>query len=274
MSYIENIIKINTNNINICYIDEGPKDAMVIIFIHGFPFNKLMWNLQLQELKANYRVIAYDIRGYGGSDAGTEDYSIELFAKDLICFMDALRIDKTVLCGLSMGGYIALNAVENYPERFSALILCDTNCIADTSETKEKRMSAIEGIRKNGEIEYVETSIKNLFSPESLSIMEYEITALKEEIVNTSGQTLCNTLLALAWRRETCSKLPEIKIPVLIMVGREDKITPPDAAQSMHERIENSSLVIIENAGHISNLENHNEFNNHLKKFIFSIKSE
>src|SRR3989339_1857320 len=103
MSYLENTIKINTNNINICYIDEGSKDATTIIFIHGFPFNKLMWNLQLQELKENYRVIAYDIRGYGGSDAGTEDFSIELFVKDLICFMDALRIDKTVLCGLSMG---------------------------------------------------------------------------------------------------------------------------------------------------------------------------
>ncbi|OFY41257.1 MAG: hypothetical protein A2X18_12970 [Bacteroidetes bacterium GWF2_40_14] len=274
MSYLENTIKINTNNINICYIDEGSKDATTIIFIHGFPFNKLMWNLQLQELKENYRVIAYDIRGYGGSDAGTEDFSIELFVKDLICFMDALRIDKTVLCGLSMGGYIALNAVENYPERFSALILCDTNCIADTSEAKEKRISAIESIRKNGEIEYAETSIKNLFSPEAITTMEYEITALKKEIVNTSGQTLCNTLLALAGRRETCSKLPEIKIPVLIMVGKEDKITPPGAAKSMHEIIKNSLLVIIENAGHISNLENHNEFNNHLKKFALSIKSK
>ena len=101
-------------------------------------------------MKENYRVIAYDVRGHGNSDAGIGDFSIDLFANDLLSFMDELKIDKAMLCGLSMGGYIALNAVENYPDRFDALILSDTTCTADTPEVKEKRMKTIESIKKNG----------------------------------------------------------------------------------------------------------------------------
>jgi pimeloyl-ACP methyl ester carboxylesterase len=90
-------------------------------------------------------------------------------------------------------------------------------------------------------------------------------------IVKTSEESLCNTLNTLAVRKETCSKLTEIKIPVLIMTGKEDKITPPSAAQFMHEKIKGSSLCIIEHAGHLSNLENPVEFNNQLQKFIGSV---
>ena len=138
--------------------------APVIIFIHGFPFNKSMWNLQVEALKDKYRVITYDIRGHGKSDAGNEVFTIDLFVNDLINLMDALKIDNAILCGLSMGGYIALNAMAKYQERFDALILCDTQCIADTPEAKEKRIKAIESIRKTGVEKYADESIKNLFA--------------------------------------------------------------------------------------------------------------
>ena len=141
-------LKITVNDLTVSYNDDGQDGAPVIIFIHGFPFNKSMWDKQFNALKNNYRVIAYDVRGHGNSDAGTGDFSIELFVKDLLNFMDALKIDKTMLCGLSMGGYIALNAVENFPNRFDALILSDTNCIADIPEVKEKRMKTIASIKK------------------------------------------------------------------------------------------------------------------------------
>jgi 3-oxoadipate enol-lactonase len=264
-------MKIAINDIAVSFSDEGKNGARVIIFIHGFPFNKSMWNMQVEALKDKYRLITYDIRGYGNSDAGEGDFSIELFVKDLLSLMDALKIEKTVLCGLSMGGYIALKAIESYPERFDALILSDTNCIADTSEVKEKRMKAIESIRKSGLRKYADESIKNLFAPESFITREEEITAVREMIVKNSKQSLYNTLLALSVREETCSKLPEIKVPVLIMVGSEDKITPPAAAQLMHEKINGSSLHIIEHAGHLSNMENPGKFNSQLKKFIASV---
>jgi len=271
MRNLGNDIKMTVNDLTVSYIDEGPDEGPAIIFIHGFPFNKSMWNKQMDVLKENYRVIAYDVRGHGDSDAGNEDFSIELFVKDLLNFMDALNIDKTILCGLSMGGYIALNAIENYPNRFEALILCDTNCTADTPEAKEKRLKTIESIKKDGVEKFADESMNNFFAPEPSSTKKKEIAAVREMIVNTSKQTLYKTLRAFYERKETCSKLPEIKVPVLIMVGKEDKITLPAAAQLMQEKIKGSLLSIIEHAAHLSNMENPGEFNDQLKKFVASV---
>lgn len=264
-------IKVAVNDISVSYNDEGKAGDPVIIFIHGFPFNKSMWNKQMEALRNDYQVIAYDVRGHGNSDAGIEDFSIDLFATDLLSLMDALKIDRAILCGLSMGGYIALNAIENYPDRFDALILSDTTCLADTPEAKEKRMKTIESIRKNGVEKFADESIKNLFAPESFKTKKKEIASVREMILNTNEESLCKTLRAFYERKETCSKLSDIYVPVLIMVGVEDKITPLAAAQLMNEKIKESLLSIIEHAGHLSNIENPLEFNNHLEKLVSTV---
>ena len=271
MANMENNIRISVNNCIINYNDEGPSDAPVIIFIHGFPLSKSMWNEQFEALKRNYRLIAYDIRGQGQSGEGNEDFSIDLFVKDLIGFMDALKIEKAMLCGLSMGGYIALNAILNFPKRFDALILCDTNCMADSPEAKEKRMNSIESINANGVERYANESLKKLFAPESFVTNKDKITVVKTMIMETSPKSIARTLYALSRRTDTCDKLAEIKAPVLIIVGKEDKITPPAAAQLMQKNIKGSILHIIEHAGHLSNIENAYEFNNHLITFVSSV---
>ena len=272
MHYSEKSLTIITNNQTVSYIEEGSVNAPTIIFIHGFPLNKAMWNKQVGELKENYRVIAYDIRGHGNSNASDDDFSIELFVVDLLSLMDALKIDKTILCGLSMGGYIALNAIENYPERFNAIILCDTNCTDDVPEVKENRMKAIESIKVKGIEQYAGESLKKLFAPVSFSNHIEEIAVVKEMIMKTHKQSLFKTMHALAERKETCTKLHEIKVPVLIMVGKEDEITPPDKALSMQEKIKGSIIHILDHAGHLSNMENSREFNKQLKEFILLIK--
>lgn len=271
MNITETNVTTIINNLSVSYSDEGAVDAPVVIFIHGFPLNKSMWDLQLEALKDEYRVIAYDIRGHGDSDHGKEDFSIDLFASDLISFMDNLKIRKAVVCGLSMGGYIALNAIGNYPERFDALILSDTQCIADTPKIRENRLTAIENIKKNGLEDYAHESIKNLFAPVSLLTKDTEITSVREMIVNTSNLSIYNTLHALAIRKDTSGILSHIKIPVLILVGDEDKITPPEMAESMHKKISGSQMNIIEHAGHLSNMENPFEFNYQIRKFILSV---
>ena len=268
MRRIGNKISITINNLTVSYSDQGPADAPVIIFIHGFPLNKSMWDMQAEALKDNYRVIAYDIRGHGNSDPGIDEFFIELFVNDLWQFMEKLGIEKAILCGLSLGGYIALNAVLKYPDRFDSLILNDTQCIADTSEIKENRCLAITRIMNDGVEQYADEIIENLFAPESFARKKNEIIAVKEMIISTPKQSLCNTLRALAERKETCDRLPEISIPVLIMVGKEDKITPIAAARQMHEKILNSTLKIIQHAGHLSNLENPPEFNFQMVKFL------
>lgn len=271
MREIGNNIKITVNQLTVSYNDEGQEGSPVIIFIHGFPFNKSMWTKQIEALKNNFRVIAYDVRGHGNSDLGSGIYSIDLFVNDLINLMDFLKIDKAILCGLSMGGYIALKAIETYPDHFDSLILCDTNCFADTPEVKEKRMKTIESIKKDGVEKFADESLKNLFAPESFETNEVEIASVREMIVNTSKKTLYKTLRAFYERKETCSNLHNIKVPVLIMVGSEDKITPLAAAQMIQEKIEDSLLSIVEHAGHLSNLENPKEFNTQLEQFVSTV---
>ena len=272
MLYSENSLTITVNNLTVSYIDEGQTSSPKIIFIHGFPFNKSMWGKQIEILKENYRVIAYDIRGHGNTDAGSDIFSIELFVNDLLGLMDTLNIDKSILCGLSMGGYIALNAIENYPERFNALLLCDTNCSEDTPETKEKRMKTIQSIKENGLEQYAKESLKKLFAPISFSKHIEEIAVVKEMIMKTSEQSLFKTLHALAERKETCTRLHQINVPVLIMVGEKDEITPPEVAMLMHAKIKGSTIYIINHAGHLSNMENSVEFNNQLTGFLSLIK--
>ena len=148
------------------------------------------------------------------------------------------------------------------------LLLCDTSCIADSPEAKGKRMKAIEGIWENGVEKFADESLKNFFAQESFTTKKDVIAWVREMIVSTADKSIIKTLLALSRRTETCSKLSEIKVPVLILVGKEDKITPPEAAQFMHEKINGSVLSVIEHAGHLSNLENPDQFNEQLKKFL------
>jgi len=268
MRYFGNNIKLIVNKLAISYTDQGPEDSPVIIFIHGFPLNKSMWDKQMDALKDKYRVIAYDIRGHGESESGISTFSIELFTSDLLYLMDVLKIEKASVCGLSMGGYIALNAITNYPQRFESLVLCDTNCIADTLETIQSRLSASDSISEDGINNYAAESVKHLFAPESFTSRMDEIDAVKEMIQNTSEETLIKTLMALCVREQTCSLIHQIKVPTLILVGEEDKITPPAAAKFMHAKIKDSILHVIEHAGHLSNLENTEDFNDQLTGFF------
>lgn len=271
MQNLEDEFVLMTDNVKICYTDQGPDTAPVIIFIHGFPFNKTMWQAQTEALKQEYRIITFDIRGHGHSEPGRKRVTIELLANDLIFIMDKLFIEKATLCGLSMGGYIALNTVTRYPERVAGLVLCDTNCIEDTEETREKRMKAIENIRKHGREKYAEESIKNLLSEKSFTTNHEAVARVDGMIKNTHINTLIHTLQALAQRTETCSKLAEVNVPALLLVGEDDKVTPPDAARAMKEKLKDSRLQIIKDAGHVSNLEQPDEFNKHLKDFLKSV---
>jgi len=266
------MMRVKVNDIIVGCNDEGSREAPVLIFVHGFPFNRSMWRDQMDVLGGEWRVVDYDVRGHGESDSGEKTFSITLFAEDLIALMDALEIDKAVLCGLSMGGYIALNAVLSHPERFKAVVLSDTQCAADTPEAKEKRQEAIDAIRKNGIENYADESVKKFFTPESLQNESTAVDKVRMMVAATSEKTLVETLYALRDRKENCSRLQEIGVPVLVIVGDEDRITPPEAAKLMHEKIIHSRLVVITQAGHLSNMERPDAFNNALAIFLGSLR--
>lgn len=265
-----NELNINLNGLNIAYQDSG-NESTPIIFLHGFPFDKSAWNPQLEAIGSNYRMINYDLRGFGNSEADAEAFSMDLFADDLVHFMDALDISSAIVCGLSMGGYIILNAIDRYPERFKALILCDTQCIADTPEGAEKRFKTIDSINSNGLTEFTEGFLKNIFYEETFNRKPEIVDQIRNIILSTKVSTVTSTLKALAGRRETCSILNKIKIPTLIICGKEDKITPPDRAQFLHENIKDSELHIIDNAGHLSNMEEDRIFSERVLNFLSGI---
>lgn len=268
MNTLQKDFFVQLHDISVCYSDDGNDAGPAIIFIHGFPFNKSMWHFQVAALKDKYRLITYDVRGHGKTDIGTEDFTIDLFTKDLIALIDELELEKVALCGLSMGGYIALDAMEKHPERIEALILCDTQCSAETAEAAEKKMKAIEIIKVNRMGQFADESIKNLFAPESYNTKQEEVAAVLEMIMDTNTEALCKALEALATRRSTCEKLHEINVPVLVLVGTEDRVTPPAASRLMSAKIPTSKMITIIHAGHVANMENPQAFNEAFINFM------
>lgn len=263
-------LTIPVNNFHLSYDDIG-EGIIPIIFLHGYPFDKTMWQGQLDFLKSSYRLIPCDIRGFGKSTDEESSLSIDLFADDLIEFMDELNIDKAIICGLSMGGFIALNAMKRFPDRFEALILCDTQCIADTPEVKEKRYKTINEIEADGVANFNEGFIKSVFHKDSITNKKELVEQLRSVVFANSEHVIIQGLIALADRSETCSILDEITIPTLIICGREDEVTPLAQSEFMNKAIEGSVLHVIDNAGHVSNLEQPDEFNKHLHDFLATL---
>jgi pimeloyl-ACP methyl ester carboxylesterase len=264
-------LTIKANGVDLSYDDIG-RGVVPIIFLHGFPFDKTMWQLQLEFLKLSNWVIALDIRGFGKSEDEDSQLSIELFSNDLIAFMDVLKISTAIVCGLSMGGFIALNSIARFPARFAALVLCDTQCLADTTKVKESRYKTIEQIQIEGVTRFNEGFIKSVFHENTLTTKKELVKNLNNIVFANSQRIICAGLTALAERTETCSMINKITVPTLIICGRQDVVTPLEGSITMHKNILSSTLHIIESAGHVSNLERPDEFNTTLHSFLMAFR--
>jgi 3-oxoadipate enol-lactonase len=259
---------IEINGVNINVASEGSQDAMPVVFVHGFPFSHEIWHSQLAVTGKLYRAIAYDVRGHGGSSIGDGQYSIEAHCNDLIALLDHLKVLKAVVVGLSMGGYIALRAVERNPERFRGLVLCDTRSEADSSEGKIRRANDAIRVKHGGSTAFADEFVHKVFAPESFTRRK-EATELVHRIIRrTPPLSIAGTLIALAARTDTTASLAAIAIPTLILVGEHDAVTPPAASQAMHERIPGAELAVVPEAAHMSNMENPEFFNEHLLIFL------
>ena len=249
-------------------VDHGVPSAMPVVFVHGFPFDHTTWNPQMDEIGKHYRTVAYDVRGHGQSFVGDGQYTIEGHVDDLMALLDYLKIPKAVIVGLSMGGYITLRALERNPERFRAVVLCDTRSEADGNEGKLKRFASIVAVKRDGSAAFADAFVKNVFAEGTFQTNPGAVEAVRSIISHTSELSIAGTQLALASRTDTTGSLSRITIPTLILVGEHDVTTPPVASRTMHGHIKGSELHIVSHAAHMSNIENPAFFNEKLLAFL------
>jgi pimeloyl-ACP methyl ester carboxylesterase len=261
-------IIMNTIENNLVVFSKGEPHNRPVIFVHGFPFDHNMWANQVDALSSKYFCVTYDIRGLGESHVGDGQYTIEMFADDVINLIEENKLSKPVLCGLSMGGYIAQRIVEKNESLFSALILCDTKSAADNNDAKLKRAEGIKKINELGIKTFVENFVPNCFAEESFTKIKdvYNKTLLRSLKSSAVGVKGC--LLAMAARTDTTEFLSKINIPVLLICGEKDKLTPPDIMKEMSALIKDSEFHIIPGAGHMTPIENPIAVNEILTYFL------
>jgi pimeloyl-ACP methyl ester carboxylesterase len=246
----------------------GDRNNTPVIFIHGFPYNSTMWAQQIKRLKESYYCIAYDVRGLGDTPPGDGQFTMEMFVDDLFSVMDGLDLEKPVITGFSMGGYIALRAVEREPDRFRALILCDTKASADDDAGRIKRAGAISTINKEGMEKFASEFVPVTFGDDAPQKIPESYNAMLEQAANESPVGVKGCLLAMAARTDTSDVLESIQMPTLLLVGEEDSLTPPSTMQAMHNEIKDSALITVSDAGHMTPIEKPEVVTQSMEEFL------
>ena len=258
----------NVNGIKLFYEDTG-SGAKTLLFVHGFPLGWKLWEGQIEALKDRYRIIAPDLRGYAGSEGPNdiESYSLEQYADDLCALLEEIGVDKVVYVGLSMGGYMAFPFLAKCGDKVEALVLADTRAEADPPEAVEKRTTQQEMVRNEGSAGLVEALPKALLSQTTWD-QKPDVVERARGLMEQPDTAWLGSLQAMKTRPDSSDQLTSITVPTLVIVGEDDGITPPDAARKLHEHIGGSRLVVIPEAGHLSNLESPEAFNGALADFL------
>jgi pimeloyl-ACP methyl ester carboxylesterase len=246
----------------------GDSSQQAIVFIHGFPFDHTLWNEVIAKLEERYYCIAYDIRGFGTSVVGDGQYTMERYVDDLERILSSLEVDDPIVCGFSMGGYIALRAQEKYPNRFKALILANTKTQSDNDEAKLKRAAAISSIDEEGVAPFLENFFSVAFSEEYRAKESRKLEELEAKIVRFSPIGMKGGLLAMVSRTDTSQSLESIDIPVLLITGEHDTVISPDSVKNIAKEIKNSTFVCLDHCGHMSMVENTHGFLTALLQFL------
>lgn len=246
----------------------GDESKKAIVFIHGFPFDQCMWRQQVNYLKDDYYCVTFDVRGLGDSFVGDGQYTMEFYVSDLYSIMCQLQLYKPVLCGLSMGGYIALRSFEKRPEYFGGLILCNTKSEADDNAAKLKRSSSINQINTKGLPNFCDQFVTNCFADETPIENEqlFQTTLLKTYRQNPIG--VKGAMIAIMSRTDTTEVLSQINIPTLVIAGAFDKIVPPPVMRAMADKIPGAEFAVVPRAGHLTALENPDNVNDLIDGFM------
>ncbi len=259
-------------NPKIAYQIEG--DGPALIFLHGIGGNKDNWKRQMDFFCSTHTVVAWDARGYGDSDDYDGSLHFRDFSHDLLRLIDHLGFEKSHLCGLSMGGRIILDFWEVYPDRVLSLALVDTFPGFDDSFSmegrekfiRERRQPLVEDGKEPADI--APLVAPSLVSPTASKEIINELIASMNKLHKFSYIKAIESMT----RYESVTDVSEIDVPVQVIVGQEDKLTPPSISRKMHGQIKDSRLSIIPGSGHLPNIEKPVEFNSSMKNFLEEIR--
>ncbi len=259
------------NGVNLAVEVRGNGPA--ILFIHGYPLDHTIWEAQLAALDGWTR-IAPDLRGMGLSDAPDLGYSMATYADDLLALLTALGVDRAVLCGLSMGGYVAFEVCRRAPERVRGLVLMDTRAEPDSPEARKGRETAMAQAREGGAEAVADAMLPKLLARATTTANPAVVSRVREIIERTPVAGILGALSALKDRPDSFPLLPSLgDIPVLVVVGEDDQITPRERAQAMADAIPGSRLVVVPGAGHLTPMEQPETTTRILAEFLETVSA-
>ncbi len=257
------------DGVEIGYDDVGT--GVPVAFVHGFPHNRTLWAPQIGALVDRARCIAPDLRGFGESSRHGP-FSIDQFADDVALLLRGLGIERAVVAGLSMGGYVAFALWRRHRALVRGLVLADTRAGADTDEAREKRRALVEVARTRGSGAVADGQITGMLGKTTRDKRPALIDELHRMLEAAPVEGIVGALEAMMARVDSTDTLATIDVPTLIVVGGEDVLTPPSESEILHEAIRGSRLEVIEHAGHVSNMERPAAFNHVLSEFLASLE--
>jgi pimeloyl-ACP methyl ester carboxylesterase len=258
--------EISVNAVRLAVEDIG--DGPAVLFLHGFPHDGSLWHHQVAGLMGVRRV-APDLRGFGRSEVSPSPPGMSGYAADLRQLVDRLVLDRVVLCGLSMGGYIAFECCRLWPEKIAGLILVDTRAEPDSDDARSARDATIAEVRSGGMEAVVEGMVLKQLGKTTVDQQPEVVSQVRQMMLHAPVQGVIGALEAMKQRPDSRPLLPALgRIPVLVLVGEEDLVTPPDAARAMADAIPGAELELIPEAGHLAPLEQPERVTERLQQFL------
>jgi pimeloyl-ACP methyl ester carboxylesterase len=229
-----------------------------LVLLHAFPLDSRMWNAVREPLASHLRVITPDQRGLGRSPLPESDRepSLEDAARDVVALLDRLDLDRVVLGGCSMGGYLAVAVLRLAPERVGGLVLIDTKAAPDTPEAARTRLDVADRVEREGIGNWLaEANLPNLLAASTREKRPELVETVREIIESQPPAGIAWTALALRTRPDSLDLLRDSGVPALVIVGEEDPITPVAAASAIAEVMDGATLVVLPESGHLTPLE-------------------
>ena len=264
-----NLQRLMVRGVNLAVEVRGQGPA--VLFVHGCPFDHTIWRDQIDALE-EFRCIAPDLRGMGQSDAPDLGYGIEIYAADLAALLDAMGVDQVVLCGLSMGGYIAFEFLRSWRSRVRGLVLMDTRAEPDSPEARRARDATAGIARERGSAAIADGMLPKVLAPTTITERPEIAERVRSLMASTPVAGIVGALAAMRDRPGSESLLPALAgLPTLVVVGEADGLTPPDQAKAMAQAIPGARLVIIPGAGHLPPVEQPGATTQALREFLSAL---